>query len=1020
MSEKPRFRQGDSVILRSSLDEGTVLSDPVLDGEEYWYRVRFTKRVVNVVEDDLDAFSELHDSIESLVTTGQWGRIQAFRTALAVERIANENRSTVYSFRSQRVLFEPHQYKPLLKLLDSLDRRLLIADEVGLGKTIEAGLILAEIEARRPVERVLVACPSRLRDKWREEMNRKFDQPFDVLDRRGFEQYVVALRQSQRRRQLRAIMSMQSLRSQQTRALLTGELGQLDLVVVDEAHHARNPATQTSALLRDLCEISECVILLTATPLHLGSEDLFTLLSSLRPTEFRDAAVFDQDLRHHAPVFEAARLLRTQDRKNLVLAKEYLERVFINGVLEPARNPLAAQVIEDMQHDPPSDRREWIELERRVQDLHPLSSIVTRTRKRDVQEHAPTRRPYTFRCRWTKAEDHTYQRLVAGSSQLGWIREKLTLGQIQRARQAASCLPATMEAGSIAGTSDDECVESTDILPSEVAADVGADEQLQSTMRDSGTLPDSKFDQLYEILLQIWKEEPSAKILVFTFFVGTAKYLERRLSAEGVQCLRIAGDVPSNPLDPGRDERGHRIQQFRDDKRMRVLVSTEVGSEGLDFQFCHHLVNYDLPWNPMVVEQRIGRIDRFGQQSPIVNIHNLVVEGTIEDRILHRLYERINIFKHSIGDLEAILGETMNELRSDYISGRLTPEEAEQRVEHAARAVQQRQLHLERLEKSTAELFGHEEYIRDEMARIGRLGRFVSEEAMLAVIKTYLEAHHPQVRVWQDAEGVYACQLTESLRQSMQDAVRGGPAWLFRKQGDSMRFTMRGDIAFDLPEIELVNVSHPLIRAAVDALKKQLGGATARVGQATLELSSNSDLEIPVGVVFLVVYVLVIDGLRPRRLFETIAWSDARNEQLDQETAERLLHLVLDRGANWNSSLAAPAMPVDIWELVASEMRRRNRRLDERENRENEASYLRRKSVLQAEYEYNRRSKEQRLQTAIARGSEKVVPALRGQLQKAKSEYRAKLAELDNMRMVSVTHPDPLAACVVEVLRKQA
>src|SRR5205823_1102638 len=141
----------------------------------------------------------------------------AFRTALTVARIEHDNRSTVYTFKSQRILFEPYQYKPLLKILDSPDRRLLIADEVGLGKTIEAGLILTELQARRSVDRVMIVCPSRLRDKWREELNRKFDQDFDILTKATLNQYFEKLRQNPRRGQLRAILSMQTIRSEEVR-----------------------------------------------------------------------------------------------------------------------------------------------------------------------------------------------------------------------------------------------------------------------------------------------------------------------------------------------------------------------------------------------------------------------------------------------------------------------------------------------------------------------------------------------------------------------------------------------------------------------------------------------------------------------------------------------------------------------------------------------------------------------------------------------------------------------------------
>lgn len=265
MTHTPRFKKGDTVVLRSTRDVGRIERDPVLDGGEYWYRVKFQKRVENIVEADLEILDEADDSVEQLVKHGRWGRVRAFRCALAVERITQTNRSTVYSFKAQRILFEPYQYKPLLKILDSPDRRLLIADEVGLGKTIEAGLILTELEARGPLETVLVVCPSRLRDKWREELNRKFGQDFDIYDRQALLDYIER-QHNARRRRLRAIVSMQTIRNEEVLDALVAEVGHLDMVIVDEAHHGRNPETQTSEMLRQLGQIGDCVVLLTATP----------------------------------------------------------------------------------------------------------------------------------------------------------------------------------------------------------------------------------------------------------------------------------------------------------------------------------------------------------------------------------------------------------------------------------------------------------------------------------------------------------------------------------------------------------------------------------------------------------------------------------------------------------------------------------------------------------------------------------------------------------------------------------
>lgn len=1000
---------------------GRVEGDPTRSAGEYWYRVRFVKRVDRIVEDDLDPLDDTDDSLRDLAVHGRWGRIQALRCALAIERITQANRSTVYSFKSQRILFEPYQYKPLLKILDSPDRRLLIADEVGLGKTIEAGLILTELEARKPLERVLIVCPSRLRDKWREELNRKFEQEFDIFDKRSFQDYLERVQQNPRRGRMRAIISMQSLRSVELRDILRAELGHVDVVIFDEAHHARNPGTQTSGLLQDLCEVGECVLLLTATPIHLATRDLFTLLQALRPVEFRDAEVFDRLLERHASVHEAGRLIRAQRADLLTKARTLLEGVFCQGVVDSQRDPIAMQVIADLQSVAPSDRRGWVELERRVQDLHPLATIITRTRKRDVHEHAPVRKAAVFRCNWTSEEDELYQRLVDGSTSHGWFREQMSLGQIQRARQAASCLPAAAEArGLETALNDDDAVDRCDILPSDLPADLPA----ESAVREPGSWSlrgrDSKYEKLKEILHQVWENEPDAKVLIFTFFVGTSKYLTQRLQQEEIGTVRIAGDVPSNPRQPDRDERGQRMREFRADPQIRVMVSTEVGSEGLDFQFCHHLVNYDLPWNPMVVEQRIGRIDRFGQESDVVYIHNLVVNGTVEDRILLRLYERIGIFRESIGDLEALLGETISDLQRDYISGRLTPEEAERRVEQAASAIERRRADLERLEKNVGELFGHEEYIRDEMARVGRLGRYITEESTLAVLKSFLESHHPGVRMWNEADGIWGLRLTDALRQQIQVAARQtGQFWSDRSQNNQLFLTMRGDVAFRRPDVELINVSHPLLRAAVEAVREQLRAPVSRLAQTTLTLSADEDTELGDGIVFLAVFQQYVEGIRGRQLLETLAWSLDQRELLDGELGERLLHLVLERGAEWGLEEPAPAVPDEVWDRIESETLERIRLLREQEQRENDALYIRRREALLAEYERDRAIKEQRLRTAEQRGQQRIIPAMRGQLQKSEAEFQSKLSDLESSKQVSVWHSsEPVAVCVVNIRRQ--
>ncbi|MBM3744425.1 MAG: DEAD/DEAH box helicase [Acidobacteria bacterium] len=1014
----PRFRKGDSVVLRTTMELGNVVEDPVLDGGEFWYRVRFVRRVENVVEQDLDPLTDEHLNLERLVKSGRWGTIQAFRCALTVERITHSNRSTVYSFNAQRILFEPYQYKPLLRVLDSFDRKLLIADEVGLGKTIEAGLILTELEARQELDRVIVACPSRLRDKWREELNRKFNQDFEVYTSQTLREYVTRLSQNPERGRLRGIISMQTLRNQDLCQLLDARVGYLDLVIVDEAHHGRNPSTQTADMLQDLARMGGAVLFLTATPLHLGTRDLFTLLNALRPADFRDPEVFRRMLHDHSGIHRARALVRSGNPTNLPTAATELEGIFGDDGRRTA-DPLAAHVIRDLTSDPPQDRRGWIELERRIDELHPLSTVLTRTRKRDVQQDVAVRRAAVLSCTWTDDEDRAYRQLVGGTGSLGWISERLSLGQIQRARQAASSIHAAILSVSGSGIqTDDDATEITDILPSEVEP-MAQPENVVPGRALAVPACDSKFTRLLELLQAVWQEEADAKILIFTFFVGTAKYLADRLGRAGHRSLWIAGEVRSDPRDPERDERGRRMRRFREDSAIRVLVSTEVGSEGLDFQFCHHVVNYDLPWNPMVVEQRIGRIDRYGQRAKIVHIHNLVVAGTVEDRILHRLYERIGIFRESIGDLETILGETVRDLQREYLSGQLSPEEAEQKVEQAAQAIETRRMDAEGLEAVAGQLFGHEEFIRDEMQRVGRLGRHISGQAILAVLEAYLKACHPEVRIWPEHDQIYALSLTGSLEHEIRLACPSGQVWFRRARDRRFLFTTDGAIAFDHPEVELVNASHPLLRAAVAALKPRLDTPAALVGQTSLDIAADEDAEVVPGTYFVLVVAHEVMGIRSRRDLDPLVWSVERGRIIDAEAGERLLHLVTESGQEWAQAEPAPAMPGEVWSAIMSEGRRRNQAIRKRRTEENEASYERRRAIIHAEYEHTCTDIRGRLETARSRGrAEQVLALFEAQLAKAEDRYHQRIASLESGKQVQTRLSDPIGACVVKVRRR--
>ena len=162
-------------------------------------------------------------------------------------------------------------------------------------------------------------------------------------------------------------------------------------------------------------------------------------------------------------------------------------------------------------------------------------------------------------------------------------------------------------------------------------------------------------------------------------------------------------------------------------------MSSEVGSEGLDLQFCDSLVNYNLPWNPMVVEQRIGRIDRVGQQSSILHIYNLVIAGTIEEKIYNRLLDRIGIFRAALGDLEAILDDKsirtwqdLSNLESDIYTQNLSEDEINEKIDQAAVAIEVEKRNLADLETNLDQSFANDSYMQQEIEKINSNKQYIT------------------------------------------------------------------------------------------------------------------------------------------------------------------------------------------------------------------------------------------------------------------------------------------------------
>jgi SNF2 family DNA or RNA helicase len=456
-----------------------------------------------------------------------------------------------------RLRFTPfaHQLAAAKTVLTRLRSRAILADEVGLGKTIEACLVLSELFLRRLVQRTLILVPAGLVEQWAEELDRKFALPFII---HGSEAWSRRLRPWQ---EPIVIGSLATLRRAPWRDAAAQSAW--DLVIVDEAHRLKNPRSASTLLVKSLQ--TPRLLLLTATPVENRLEDLFHLAGLVRPGHLGTPKEFRA--RHSSATVSVARVAE------------------LDG------------------------------LQRRMRD------VMVRHRRSEVALMLPRRLAETIRIA-PRAEEAELYALVSRR-----IRE--------RAGEApAPALLALRNAQRLAGSSPSALAPSLERL--------GWTDLAERAKRI--TAPTEKGRALLEVLRRHCAG--GQKVVVFTAFRETLRHLEELSESMPFTTVSYHGSL-------GRQEKNDVMRAFADEAQ--VLLTTEAAGEGRNLQFCHVMVNYDLPWNPMQIEQRLGRIHRIGQQHDVLLI-NLVTRETIEDRILHVLEAKINLFELVVGELDMILG----------------------------------------------------------------------------------------------------------------------------------------------------------------------------------------------------------------------------------------------------------------------------------------------------------------------------------------------------------------------------
>ncbi|MHB9068758.1 MAG: DEAD/DEAH box helicase [Sedimentisphaerales bacterium] len=720
ISDAAEFEMGQVVFVKSNpAARGAVIS--ILPSKpENRFKVFLDGQTQTFYASQLLAEDLREENTEALLCE----QFHAYLTAL---QIRYPGLSILYSLNAARVDFIPYQFRPVLRFIRSDRPRLLIADGVGVGKTIEAGLILRELQARREIRSVLIVCPRPLvtECKWQNEMKR-FEERFTHLDG-GTLRYCI------NEMDLDGVWPEQHQRvivpySLFDEALLYGSAPdgkrkrkkglldldpppRFDLVIVDEAHHIRNQDTFSHKAVRFFCDHAEAVVFLTATPIQLGSFDLFVLLNTLRPDLIIDQESFEHMAEPNPFINQAVATVRTQEPEWPSRALESLDQAAGTswGQAILRHNPDFIRIRSRL-IDGNITHAERVKMISDTEAMHTFAGIINRTRRRDIGNFT-IRRPETVVVPFTSAQQHLHDELLRIQAEIfsrlhGEVNVKFMMTTIRR--QAASCLYGLAPfLEDILNRHLDELsweeADNTGLVPQDEAINP-IQAQIQSLLERSRSLESN--DPKLEALRNIIRDKqslPNNKVMLFSSFRHTLHYLYQNLIKEEFRVGMIHGGTP----DEERVAIRSRFEKPREDNDcLDLLLFSEIGCEGLDYQFCDCIVNYDLPWNPMRVEQRIGRIDRNGQKSESVAIVNLITPGTVDADIYERCLIRIGVFNNALGGGEEILGEITREIKNIAENYNLSEEERKFKLQQLAdnkiRLIQEQ----EDLEQRQVELFG--------------------------------------------------------------------------------------------------------------------------------------------------------------------------------------------------------------------------------------------------------------------------------------------------------------------------
>lgn len=596
-----------------AFDINKKISVQILERLEVWGYV--TYRVFDLISGSVYKVSA--DTLRKSAETNSYDE-NYLRYVVLLAKIKNETAGGILTSLASGVIPLPHQLHVLKRVMANNNIRYILADEVGLGKTVEAGMVIKELKARGLIKRILVVCPTGLVTQWAAEMQEKFHEKFQVILPSDYDTIRRLIDSDDVYGQYNQVISpMDSIKPLEKHAGWTEERvnkynqeriysiinSGWDMIVVDEAHRVAGSSSDVARYKLGylLSEASPYLLLLTATPHNGKTEPFLRLVRLLDKKAFPNAkSVVKEQV---APF-----LIRTEKREAIDNKGNKLFKKRITHLVE---------LTWDERHT----------YQRKLYEM--VTSYVAQTYNKALRNRKKNMCLIFLMI--------IMQRMVTSST-----------AAIRKSLERRLCV--LQEQNTKIGSLKEQDIDELDIedgvedaiqaISLNIKEEISVLEMLIEVAKQAEFQhPDVKIETLENTIDTLLNADQNQKIIVFTEFVSTQEYLQKLLTSMGYKVTILNGKMSI-------EERNKALQEFRDSTN--IFISTDAGGEGLNLQFSNIIINYDLPWNPMKIEQRCGRVDRIGQTRD-VQIFNFIVKDTIENRVREVLEEKLSVILNEMG-----------------------------------------------------------------------------------------------------------------------------------------------------------------------------------------------------------------------------------------------------------------------------------------------------------------------------------------------------------------------------------